>query len=135
MNTQSIPFSIASSKLIVFPITSSLSSIRNTISFSSNSSLCTKIVMVSIPDGMCSIEIPFLSNSSSTFRQKPISEFIIAFSMVTAANPSVPAIPVMVYFGCLQVLSTIRVPRSCGALVLRMLIGMPSFRTGKMASS
>ena len=76
-----------------------------------------------------------LSNSSSTLRQNPISEFIIAFSMVTAANPSVPAIPVMVYFGCLQVLSTISVPLSCGALVLRILIGMPTLRTGKIASS
>ena len=40
-----------------------------------------------------------------------------------------------IYFDFWQVLSTIHVPLSSGALVLRILIGMPSVLTGKIASS
>ena len=72
---------------------------------------------------------------TQNFLPNPISEFIIAFSMVTEQKPVFPAIPVMVYFGFRQVFSTMSVPGSSGLLVLRMLIGMPSRRTGKMASS
>lgn len=103
-------------------------------SFSSKASLWTKIVMVSIPDGICSMETPLSSNTWRTFLQKPISEFIIAFSIVIAAKPSVPAIPVIVYFGWQQVASTIRVPLSCGAFVFLMFDGIPAFLTGKIAS-
>ena len=108
---------------------------RTFCSCSSNSSWWTKMVIVSIPDGICSKEIPSSSNTPSTLRPNPTSEFIIAFSIVIEANPRFPAIPVIVYFGFLQVPSTIRVPFSSGAFVLRMLIGIPSLRTGKIASS
>ena len=104
-------------------------------SFSSNSSLWTKIVIVSIPDGMCSIEIWLFSKTSNTLRQNPTSEFIIAFSIVIEAKSFLPAIPVIVKRGFLHVSSTISVPLSSGAFVLRILIGIPSLRTGKIASS
>ena len=104
-------------------------------SFPSNSGWCTKIVIVSIPDGICSNEIPFSSNADKTFLPKPTSEFIISLSILTETKPFFPAIPVIVYFDWWQVLSTIQVPASSGAFVLRMLIGMPAFRTGNTASS
>ena len=47
-------------------------------SFSINSSSCTTIVMVSMPEGMCSKEISLSSNACSTFLPNPISEFIIS---------------------------------------------------------
>ena len=81
------------------------------------------------------MEMPFSSNTCSTLRQKPTSEFIMAFSTVTAAKSFLPAIPVMINRGFWQVASTISVPLSSGALVLRILMGIPSLRTGKMASS
>ena len=46
-----------------------------------------KIVMVSMPEGMCSNEIPYLFKTSSTFLPKPISEFIMAFSIFMEQNP------------------------------------------------
>ena len=104
-------------------------------SFSSNSFWCTIIVIVSIPDGICSNDNPCFSNCSSTRRPNPISEFIISFSILTAENPFLPAIPVIIYSGFLDVLSTIIVPWSSGAFVFLILIGIPSLRTGKIASS
>ena len=44
----------------------------------------------------------------------PISEFIISLSMVTATNPFLPAIPVMVYLDFLLVVATIMVPGFSG---------------------
>ena len=43
--------------------------------------------------------------------------------------------PVIVNFGFLHVLSTIKVPLSSGLFVFLILIGIPSLRTGKIASS
>ena len=43
--------------------------------------------------------------------------------------------PVIIQSGLLQVVSTIIVPLSFGALVFLILIGIPSFLTGKIADS
>ena len=91
--------------------------------------------MVSMPDGTCSKERPLSSKACSTLRPKPISEFILSFSMFTEQKPFLPAMPVITKRDFWQVLPTIQVPSSSGALVLRMLMGMPCWRTGKMASS
>ena len=104
-------------------------------SFSSNSSWWTYTVIVSIPEGTCSKLIPWSSNTWRIFLPNPISLFIMDFSILIEQKPFFPAIPVIVYFGLRQVLSTMKVPLSSGRLVLRILIGMPSLRTGKIASS
>ena len=54
---------------------------------------------------------------------------------VRKEGPVVPPIPVIVKRGLLQVLSTTMVPGSSGQFVFRTLIGIPSLRSGKTASS
>ena len=54
--------------------------------------------------------------------------------MAKARLPAMPAISVFFSTSSLSLL-TMRVPGWSGALVLRMQIGMPTSRTGEMASS
>ena len=93
------------------------------------------MLSVSIPDGMCSNEMPSLSRTDRTLRVKPTSEFIMSFSIVIEEKPGFPAIPVMTFFPAPSAEATIIVPGSSGLLVFLILIGMPIRRTGKIASS
>ena len=69
-----------------------------------------KRVIVSMPDGVCSTLIPFSSITERTFRINPISEFIIAFSILMEQKFFFPAIPVMMKRGFFRVFATIIVP-------------------------
>ena len=105
-------------------------------SFSSNASLFTRMDMVSIPEGMCSMETPLSSKDLKDFpAETDLGVHHRLFNGYRCESRQSPAIPVIVYFGWRQVLSTISVPLSSGRFVLRMLIGIPALRTGKMASS
>ena len=64
-------------------------------SFCSYSSFGRITLTVSIPEGICSKEISFSSNASSSFLQNPGSEFMQFFAMLTAAKFRRPAIPVI----------------------------------------
>ena len=92
--------------------------------------------MVSMPEGICSKETLHSSSASSMRRPKPSSLFIMALSMDRSVKFLCPAMPVMVRsFSISSGVSTIIVPGWEGSLVLRMLVGMPALRTGKIASS
>ena len=67
-------------------------------------------VIVSIPDGMCSKEMLLSSRTERSFRAKPISEFIIAFSMLIAQKSFLPLTPVMMKRGFFNVFCTMSVP-------------------------
>ena len=83
--------------------------------------------MVSMPVGRCSKDSPASSTTCSTFRPKPFSLFIMAFSTLMTEKPLRPATPVMVGTEPLTGASRLMIVPGCsGLLVLRMLVGMPA---------
>jgi len=94
-----------------------------------------RTLIVSIPEGRCSKQRPQFSIASSTRLPKPISAFIMSFSTLIIEKPFLPAIPVITESSYVSEDATIIVPGSDGSLVFLMFIGIPSRRTGKIASS
>ena len=91
----------------------------------SNSDWCTNTVMVSMPEGVCLKLIVFLKHAKHPAADRPR---LIMASPNVMTEPSLPAMPWCTWLR--RVLST-----TMSARAFLMLIGMPSLRTGKIASS